>query len=174
MGTEAGGEVFALGEEVTRGGDDRGDESGKLRIVAARGWAEGDAAELARGQLRFGARDVHTVAFEEVAAEVLTVVGELQGGADGIGLGEEWGGGGCREIEPGELEDDASDGVGRACAIVEELVEGVIARDGLVLLEGIEEGVEEGGVEFEVMDRAGQISKVDFVRASWRCDGGVK
>lgn len=57
------------------------------------------------------------------------------------------------------MQDDASDGIGRACAVVQQLVERVIAGDSLILLEGIEEGVEEGGIEAVSADGAHQRSE---------------
>lgn len=156
MASERQGQVASLFKE-SAGGGDHGCEMGERFIAqCGRGRGGGDEPESRGGGLRIDAGEVDAITFEEVAAEILAVVDELQGGADGIGLGEERGGGGCREIEPGKLQHYAAHGVSGACAVVKELVERVVAGDGLVLLEGIEEGVEEGGIEAMSVDGARQ------------------
>ena len=81
--------------------------------------------------------DVDSVAFEDVASDVLPEVDELECGADFVGEGLAVG-----VAVAAHVEDDSSDGVGGFGAVVEELVEGLIAGEGLVLFEGLDEIVE--------------------------------
>jgi hypothetical protein len=91
--------------------------------------------------------DVDAVFFE-VHANVLPEVGELEGGADGVGLGEAF-----VVVKAVEEEDEAADGVGGAAAIVEDAGVGGVAFDGDVLGEGGEEVLKEG--DGEVVAAAG-------------------
>src|SRR5438477_1636145 len=92
-------------------------------------------AELSLGDaepLHRVARDVDAVKLVEITANVLPEVGELQGGARAVGKLLP-----LRIAIAADVQHKPADGVGAAAAIVEELLEPVVACDALVLFECI-------------------------------------
>lgn len=90
-------------------------------------------------------RDVDPIALESIAADVLPVIGELQGGADGVAESEE-------RLVPAlaeEHEDEATHRIGAQSAVADELLPRLVSRDGLVEFEGPDEVVE--GLDRELM-----------------------
>ena len=82
-----------------------------------------------------GGRDVEPAA-GDVDPQVLPEVGELQGGADRVGAGQE-----VAAADAVEMEQQAADRVRRAPAVIEQQRAVGVARDRDVLDEGIEQRV---------------------------------
>lgn len=134
-------EEFACALDERPEGVDVGDS--RLWIVGA-----GEhVAEGGRVEAGFLAGEVDAVAFEEIALDILPEVGELEGGAGGVGHA------GAiliaikARVDAGEGEDDASDGIGAPFAVVDEAVPVFVLTDALIVLEGVEEMMEGGWVE---------------------------
>lgn len=73
----------------------------------------------------------------EVLGDVLEVLDDLQCGADGVGAADPFG-----ARRPGELEDQAADGVGGELAVGEQFLVRPVAADLLVLPVGLDEAEE--------------------------------
>lgn len=130
-------EGFALGKEQVGAFDElaHGEDVGKASLRIAR--AVHPVAELGFGVLKIVERDVDAVALDEVAADILPEVGELESGADVVGEAEEIGL--CFWRVAVEHQDDAADGIRAAGAVIEQLIPGFVASDALILLEGEDE-----------------------------------
>jgi hypothetical protein len=103
----------------------------------------------------------------QIAADVLPEIRQLQRGAGVVGEALA-----LLVAIPADIEDETPDGIGAAAAIIGELLERIVARDALVLLEGVDQIEErldgdvmavDGLVEREV-DGAGRIAGVTVMQ----------
>jgi len=156
-GGEEGEECAAGGEEFFGAFELEAEELAEVVRDAA-------FAELVGGDTEAGhvvGGEVDAVAFEDVAADILPEVDELESGA-GV-VAEALSG---FVTVAAHVEDDAADGVSAFGAVVEELGEVLVAGEGLVLFEGAEEVVE--GLEGDIVagDGVGEGGEDGGVRVS--------
>ncbi len=126
-GGEQWQEGFAFGEELLGALDLEADEVAEII-------ADGSGAELCLGDaeaLHVVGGEIDAVAFEDVAADILPEVDELQGGADFVAeLLAEF------VAVAAHVEDESANGVGASGAVIDELRKIGVAGDVLVLFEG--------------------------------------